>query len=208
MLTENIIHGVDILKKGGVISFPTDTVYGLGADIFNDKAVERIYKIKKRSRNLPFPLLLNNMSQLSMVTDKIPESIYLLATSFWPGGLTIVLSRAGTLPDYLSDRPTVAVRIPKHHIPLSLIQYLGNPIIGTSANISGMQNNLTADEVQRQLGNSIDYIIDGGSCPGGNESTILDLSGVSPAIIRQGIIPQSEIEQVLADYYKGRHEKL
>jgi len=206
MLIESIKHGADILKSGGVIAFPTDTVYGLGADIFNDKAVERIYKIKKRSRNYPFPLLLNNMSQLNIVTDKIPETIYPLATTFWPGGLTVVLYKASTLPNYLSDRPTVAVRIPKHHIPLSLIQHIGNPIIGTSANISGMQNSLTADEVKEQLGNTIDYIIDGGSCPGGTESTIIDLSGMHPTIIRQGIIHQNEIEQVLDHFYKRRNE--
>jgi L-threonylcarbamoyladenylate synthase len=207
MLTEKIIRGSAILKKGGVIAFPTDTVYGIGADIFSGEAVERIYEIKKRSRHLPFPLLLNSISQLSTITDKIPELTYLLAANFWPGGLTLILPKANALPDYLSNKPTIAVRIPRHYIPLSLIQYVGNPITGTSANISGKQSALTADEVQRQLGDAIDYIIDGGECSGSNESTIIDLSGVSPVIVRQGIIPESEIAQVLNNYKKGRNQK-
>ncbi len=191
---------MNTLKTGGIIAFPTDTVYGLGADIYNCKAIKRIYDVKKRPEDMPFPLLLSNISQLEKLTDEISEMAFLMAKYFWPGGLTLIMQKASTLPECISSQPTVAVRMPKHPIPLALIKYLGNPIIGTSANISGGQNALTADEVRRQLGNYIDLIIDGGNTPGGRESTIIDITGVEPVILRHGIISQSDIERVINDY--------
>ena len=202
-LQEQVRKGVKILKQGGIVAFPTDTVYGLGADIFNPKAVERIYEVKKRPRRLPFPLLLGDISQVTVVAQA-SEIAWFLARRFWPGGLTLILPKAASLPAYLAKGITVAIRIPNHPVCLALIRYLGSPIIGTSANISGEPSALTADEVRKQIGQGIDFIIDGGRCPGGGESIIVDVTKGVPAILRQGIIPQREIEEAYEEYQQGR----
>jgi len=192
--------GVKILREGGVIAFPTDTVYGLGADAFNPEAVARIYAIKNRPETMPFPLLIADISQLTAIAEPTSEIAWFLARCFWPGGLTLVLPKAASLPLYLAEGSTVGVRIPNHPICLTLIKCLGRPIIGTSANQSGKVSSLTAYEVKQQLGDKVDLIIDGGKCPGGNESTVVDVNGGVPIILRQGIIPQHEIEEALKKY--------
>jgi len=205
-LQEKVKEAVQILKKGGIIAFPTDTVYGLGADAFNRKAVERIYTVKKRPRHLSFPLLLADISQVSTVTEQIPELAWFLGRYFWPGGLTLLLPKAALLPSYLASQSSIAVRVPNHPIPLALIRSLGSPIIGTSANISGRSSILVADEVEHQLGDKVDLIIDGGKCPGGSESTIVHVTGEVPTILRQGIISTYEIDKAYKEYceVKGR----
>ncbi len=202
-LQEQVERGIKILKAGGIVAFPTDTVYGLGADAFNSKAVERIYAVKKRPRHLPFPLLIGDMSQLSTVVAPVPEVVLFLVKHFWPGGLTLILLKTASLPTHLTDQSTIAVRVPDHLVPLALIQGLGKPIIGTSANISGKPSTLTVDEVKQQLGDKVDLIIDGGRCPSGNESTIVDVTGEVPAILRQGIIPKREIDKAFNEYLEG-----
>jgi L-threonylcarbamoyladenylate synthase len=199
-----IEKGVKILKKGGVIAFPTDTVYGLGADAFNSTAVERTYKIKNRPKYQQFPLLIADVKQLTVLAEPIPEIAWLLARRFWPGGLTLVLSKKDSVPGYVALRPTIAVRIPNHPVCLALIQHLGNPLIGTSANISGQQAALTAEEVRQQLGRKIDLIINGGKCPGGKESTIVDTTHEPPIILRQGIISSHEIDKAYKEYLEAK----
>lgn len=192
--------GIQILKRGGVIAFPTDTVYGLGADAFNPRAVERIYEIKKRPRHLPLPLLIGNVEQLAVLAVKpLPEIALFLARRFWPGGLTLVVPKAAHLPGYLGNI-NIAVRVPAHPICLALIQAINNPLIGTSANISGTPSMVTAGEVKQQLGNEVDLIIDGGRCPGGSESTVVDVTGTGAVILRHGIIPEEEINRVTREY--------
>ena len=191
-----------ILQRGGVVAFPTDTVYGLGADAFNPGAVERIYEIKKRPRHLPLPLLVGDMEQLALVAETVSELALFLAQRFWPGGLTLVLPKASGLPAYLGGAG-VAVRLPAHPACRALIKGLGSPITGTSANTSGKPSALTAGEVREQLGNGVDLVIDGGRCPGGVESTVVDLTGEKPAVLRQGIIPQEEIDRAVAEYCGG-----
>jgi len=199
-LQREIEKGVRILKNGGVVAFPTDTVYGLGADAFNSWAVERIYEIKNRPKHLQLPLLIADTPQLTAMADPIPEIAWFLARRFWPGGLTLVLPKADSLPTCLSTGPGIAVRVPNHPICLALIHRLGNPIIGTSANVSGQPAALTADEVRQQLGEKIDFIINGGKCPGGRESTVVDVTRESPLILRQGIIPSYEIDKAYKEY--------
>jgi len=203
-LQGQVKEAVQILKKGGVIVFPTDTVYGLGADAFNSKAVERIYEIKKRPRHLPLPLLLSDVSQITMIAESVPQIGWFLAARFWPGGLTLVLPKMASLSSYLTRGPTIAVRVPNHSICLALIKCLGGPIIGTSANISGRPSSLTVDEVKQQLGDKVDLIIDGGKCPGGSESTIVDVTGEVPVVLRQGIIAQREIDKAYREYREVR----
>ena len=144
------------------------------------------------------------MSQLSSVAAPVPEVALFLAKHFWPGGLTLILPKAASLPAYLTDQSTIAVRVPDHPIPLALIQGLGRPIIGTSANISGKPSTLTVDEVKQQLRDKVDFTIDGGKCPGGSESTIVDVTGEMPAILRQGIIPKHKIEKAYEEYHGSK----
>jgi L-threonylcarbamoyladenylate synthase len=200
ILQREIEKGVKILRKGGVIAFPTDTVYGLGADAFNPTAVQRIYEIKDRPKHRQLPLLIADINQLTTLAEPIPEIAWFLARQFWPGGLTLVLSKTDSLPVYLAPGPTIAVRIPNHPACLAIIQHLGNPIIGTSANISDQPAALTAEEVGQQLGGKIDFIINGGKCPGGKESTVVDITREPPIILRQGIIPSDEIDKAYKDY--------
>jgi L-threonylcarbamoyladenylate synthase len=206
LLQREIEKGVRILQQGGVIVYPTDTVYGLGADAFNSTAVERIYKIKNRPKHRQFPLLIADVERLATLAEPIPEIAWFLARRFWPGGLTLVLPKTDSLPAYLVPEPTVAVRVPNHPVCLALIQHLGNPIIGTSANISGQPAALTAEEVGQQLGGKIDFIINGGKCPGGKESTVVDITRESPIILRQGIIPSDEIDKAYKDYSEVNSE--
>jgi len=195
-IREQVEKGVSILKRGGVVAFPTDTVYGLGAVIAIDSAVERVYRIKERPNSRALPLLLADISQLDDVAISIPTSAHLLAERFWPGPLTLVLLKSDSVSDIVSGgNKTVAVRIPTHPIPTALARGVGTPIIGTSANLSGNPSALTAEEARNQLGGNIDLIIDG-ECPGGKESTIVDLSGETPVILRQGAISIAALRQV------------
>ena len=206
VLQQEIERGVKILQMGGVIAFPTDTVYGLGADAFNPTAVERIYEIKDRPKHRQFPLLIVNVERLTTLADPIPEIAWFLAKRFWPGGLTLVLPKTDSVPAYLAPGPTIAVRVPNHPVCLALIQHLGNPIIGTSANISDQPAALTAEEVGQQLGGKIDFIVNGGKCPGGKESTVVDATREPPIILRQGIIPSDEIDKAYKDYSEVNSE--
>jgi len=196
-IQEQVENGITILKNGGLVAFPTDTVYGLGACFSNLDAVERIYKVKQRPHNIALPLLLADESQISEVAESVPPVARLLARRFLPGGLTIVLSRAKSVPDMVTGGgETVAVRIPAHPVPIALIKGLGAPIVGTSANVSGRPSALTADEVHSQFGDKIDLVIDGGKCGEGKESTIVDITGDVPRILREGAISREELEQV------------
>jgi L-threonylcarbamoyladenylate synthase len=204
VLQLQIEKGVAILRRGGVIAFPTDTVYGLGADAFDSRAVERIYTIKNRPEHRQFPLLIADTDRLAALAEPIPEIARFLAGRFWPGGLTLVLPKKDSVSRYLASGPTVAARVPNHPVCLGLIRRLGNPVIGTSANISGQPPALTADEVRQQLGGKIDLIIDGGKCPGGRESTVVDVTQEPPTILREGIIPSHEIDRAYEEYLEAR----
>jgi len=206
-VTEQIRQGILILKSGGVIAFPTDTVYGVGADAFNKQAVDRVYKIKERPRHIPFPLLLSDINQVVDVVESIPEVAWFLMRWFLPGGLTIVLHKAANLPDFLNlNGDTVAIRVPNHPITLALIQGLGRPLIGTSANISSQPSPITAKETKTQLKGKVDLIIDGGRCPGGIESTVVDVTGKVPRILREGLVDSKTIREALTKYNQ-RSEK-
>ena len=199
-IQEQVERGISILKQGGIIAFPTDTVYGLGAGANNQQAVARVYRIKERPRNIALPLLLVNISQIGEVAEPVPPIAWLLAHNFLPGALTIVLPKSNLVPDIITAGGiTVAVRVPAHPIPIALAQGLGVPIVGTSANVSGKPSALTADEVYSQFGSKIDLVIDGGRCPGGRESTIIDVTGEEPVILREGAISRKELRQVCGD---------
>ena len=194
-----IERGISILKQGGLVAFPTDTVYGLGASASNQPAVARIYQVKERPKDMALPLLLAHTSQINEVACPVPPIAWLLADKFLPGALTIVLYKSNSVLDIVTGGgSTVAVRIPAHPIPVALAKDLG-PIVGTSANLSGKPSALTADEVCSQFGDRIDLVIDGGRCPGGRESTIVDVTGEVPVVLREGAIPREELEQVCGE---------
>jgi len=196
-IQQQVERGISILKQGGVVAFPTDTVYGLGAWANLYQAVERVYQVKERPRNMALPLLLAHTLQISEVAEPVPPVAWLLACSFLPGALTIVLHKSKSVPDIITGGGlTVAVRIPAHPIPVALAEGLGAPIVGTSANLSGRPSALTADEVYVQFGDKIDLVIDGGRCPGGRESTIVDVTGEAPVVLREGAISTEELRKV------------
>jgi L-threonylcarbamoyladenylate synthase len=190
-------RGISVLKQGGLVAFPTDTVYGLGACASLVPAVERVYTVKQRPRDMALPLLLAHTSQVDEVAQTVPEIAWLLADYFWPGALTLVLPKSSRVPDIITaGAMTVAVRIPAHPVPVALIEGVGVPIVGTSANLSGQPSLLVADEVRAQFGDMIDLIIDGGRCPGGRESTIVDVTVETPVVLREGAILIEELERV------------
>jgi len=199
--TLQVDRAIEILKAGGIVAFPTDTVYGLGGDVFKIEVVERIYRVKRRPRHLPMPVLLADSTQVAAAVGSVPGIAQFLMRRFWPGGLTLVLSKNPSLPDIITAGSNkVAVRVPDHIVPLTLIRGLGAPIIGTSANISDKPSPVTAEEVEQQLGGQVDLIIDMGRCPGGRESTVVDVTGGTPVILRQGVIPEEEIKRACQEY--------
>ena len=198
-MEEQIRQAINILSRGGLVAFPTDTVYGLGADCRNEAAIARVYDAKRRPRHLALPVLLSDVSQMESVAEFVPEIARRLAERFLPGGLTLVLYKAPWVTSLLSGGGNkIAVRVPNHPIPIALIQGVGAPITGTSANIAGSPSPVTAEEVRQQMGNRVDLIIDGGRCPGGKASTVLDLTEKVPRILRQGAVSRGEIEEVCA----------
>ncbi len=196
-IQQQVKRGISILKQGGIVAFPTETVYGLGAGANLYQAVERVYQIKGRPRNMALPLLLARTSQINEVAESVPPIAWRLARNFLPGALTIVLHKSNSVLDIITGGGmTVAVRIPAHPIPVALADGLGMPIVGTSANLSGKPSALTADEVYSQFGDKIDLVIDGGRCPGGRESTIVDVTGEPPVVLREGAISREKLKQV------------
>lgn len=186
------------LRAGGLVAFPTDTVYGLGAHGFQPEAVESIYRVKGRMAQKAIPLLLGSVADVEEVAQNVPDAAWKLAECFWPGGLTLVLRRRPNVPDVVtSGGPTVAVRIPDHPVPLRLISLIDAPLAATSANRSGQPSPVTADEVRESLNGLIDVLLDGGTTPGGVESTVLDLSLSDPVVLRRGAVPVEELEKVL-----------
>lgn len=196
-IQQQIEKAISVLKQGGVVAFPTDTVYGLGTAANLPEAVEKIYQVKQRPHDKALPLLLGDLSQIDDVAHHVSETVWLLARTFLPGALTLVLPKAVSVSDIISGGgQTVAIRVPAHPVPLAIISGLGAPIVGTSANISGHPSPLTADEVRAQFGDEIDLIIDGGRCPGGKESTVVDVTSEVPVLLREGAIARKELEEV------------
>ena len=162
-IQEQVKRGISILRAGGIVAYPTDTVYGLGASASLPRAIERIYIVKERPFNMPLPLLLSDVSQINGVAESVPEIARSLIHAFLPGALTLVLKKSSSVSDIISGGgTTVAVRIPAHPVPVALIEGLGAPVVGTSANVSSKPSSRTAEEVYSQLGGKIDLVIDGG----------------------------------------------
>jgi L-threonylcarbamoyladenylate synthase len=192
-----ISHALEILNRGGLVAFPTDTVYGVGALAFNAPAVESIYAAKDRPVEKAIPILIGGPEDLDKVTADIPPIAAKLAARFWPGPLTLVVPKHPDLPDVVSTAPTVGVRVPDHPVARALLRAAG-PMAVTSANISGEANPRTAGEVSRQLSGRIPLILDGGETPGGIPSTVVNCLGTEPVILREGPVTLKDIQFVLA----------
>ncbi len=178
--------------------FPTDTVYGVGADATNEEAVARIFAAKARPRNKPLQLLLDDPVKMAQVAARVPDQAWLLAMIFMPGGLTLVLPKTnGAWMAATAGGTTVAVRVPDHGIARELIRRLGRPLAATSANRSGHPSPRTASEASAELADVVDLILDGGRCREGIDSTVVDLTGERPRLLREGAIRREEIAQVL-----------
>jgi len=189
-------RAVQVLKAGGLVAFPTDTVYGVAALPWNEDAVARLYVAKQRPRNMPIPLLLSDADQLSQVAVLAPKFKPLTAR-FWPGGLTLVLPKTDVVPDVVSADPTVAVRVPDLALARDLIRDAGGVLAVTSANISGQPSPVTAGEVEEQLSGRIELIVDGGPCRGGIPSSLLDCTASPPALLRRGAISEETLRAAI-----------
>lgn len=181
------------------MAVPTDTLYGLAADAFNPHAIEKVFAIKERPEGLALPVLLSGPEQLRQVADDVPDQVEAAAEAFWPGAMTLIVKRNSSLPPRLTaGNPTVAVRVPDHPVPSELARLLGRPITGTSANISGAADPRSIAELREQVGDRVDLLVAAGPAPAGTASTIVDLSGDVPRLIREGAIPFKQIKALLS----------
>jgi L-threonylcarbamoyladenylate synthase len=196
-----IRYAADQIRAGEVLGMPTDTFYGLAADPFNLRAVERVYEIKSRSRHKPLSLLIESVDQAEELAQPLPEEFYELARRFWPGPLTIIVRASSRLPlKVTANTGNVALRVPNSKIPLAVVQAAQIPITATSANLSGASECTTAEAVRDQLHNRLAIIVDGGSSPRDVASTIVDLTDEEARwrILREGAIPAQEISEFFA----------
>ena len=194
---KSIRRAMEILSKGGLVAFPTDTVYGLGAPAFDGKAVESIYQAKDRPIEKAIPVLIGDDSDLEKISDDIPGAVRKLASRFWPGPLTVIVPKKSTLPETVSATSTVGVRVPDHPVARALLRLAG-PMAVTSANISGQPSPSTAQEVLDQLNGRIELILDGGRTPGGVPSTLVDCTKGEIKVLREGPISLEQILSVIS----------
>ena len=192
-----IAHAVDVLEHGGLVAFPTDTVYGLAAPVFNEESIDRLYIVKGRSSEKAIAVLIGRVDDLKKVATNVNTSTLVLANHYWPGPLTMIVPRHPNLPDVLAPLPTSGVRIPDHPVALELLQTTG-PLAVTSANLSGAKNACTAQQVRDQLEGRVHLIIDGGKTPGGVPSTVIECTTSEIQVLRSGPISERELESVLS----------
>jgi L-threonylcarbamoyladenylate synthase len=187
-----------LVKAGGLIAFPTDTVYGIGVSAFQRNAIDKIYQVKGRSIQKAIPILIGDPETAELITPPLAPIVQKLVDRFWPGPLTLVLPLLSTLPDNLSPTLTIGLRVPDHPLTRSMLRVTG-PLAATSANLSGEPSASTADEVQSQIGSKVDLILDGGKSPGGKASTVLDCTSDKPVILRVGPLSWEDIQSVTDD---------
>ncbi len=201
---DELMYAAEIILQGGIVVFPTDTVYGVGALARADQAVERIYRAKNRPRHMAIPVMVSQPIQAKQIA-RLNHKFWALAQAFWPGPLTIILPKTRRLPDIVTaGGETVALRIPDHPLALQLLKLVHFPMAVTSANLSGQPPALTANEALAQLEGRVDAILDGGRAPGGQASTIVDITQEPVQFLRAGPISEEEIMQVLATHENNR----
>lgn len=194
---DTLKKAASIIKEGGLVAFPTETVYGLGANVFDANAVAKIFEVKRRPRFDPIIVHIFDFKDVEHLCIEFDDRVKMLMGKFWPGPLTLVLPKSDIVPDIVTaGLKTVAIRMPSHPVAQKLIEFAKVPIAAPSANLFGCLSPTTAEHVAEQIGGEIDLIIDGGKCPIGIESTVLELVE-KPAVLRPGGLPIEEIEKVI-----------
>ena len=194
---ENLKKAADLLLMSKIAIFPTETVYGIGCHAFKEEAIEKIYELKQRPKDKGLIVHLGKIEDAEKVAKEIPDDYYLLANEFFPGPLSIVLKKKQGLPSNISKDSTVAVRMPNCLCTLKFINFVQDPIVGTSANISNEKNPVTADEAMKDFFNKVDILIDAGECRIKVPSTIISLVEKPYKIIRKGSISEEQIKKFL-----------
>lgn len=193
-LKESLTFASHVLRKGGIVAFPTESFYGLGVDATNTKAIRRLFKLKKRENGSPLLVLVSSFRELSKYTISIPIEAKKIGRYFWPGGITMVFKAGPILPPELTGgKGKIGIRVSDHPIARGLSQAVDFPITATSANLSGAPPCTSADQVAELFGNSVDLIIDSGVTEGKNASTVIDVTVKPPAIIREGLISMERL---------------
>lgn len=188
----------EILKNGGIVAFPTDTVYGLGAIITDETAVEHIFEAKGRDEGKPLSILVSNISQVELLAAEVTDAGRKLMEAFWPGALTLIFpSRDSVSARITAGGKTIGIRMPDFRMTTDIISAAGAPLAAPSANISGKRSSVCAADVMEDLGGRVDMIIDGGTCPVGISSTVVDMTEKVPRILREGTITAQMINEVL-----------
>jgi len=191
---QSLGRALEILTAGGLVAFPTDTVYGLGALAYDGEAVSSIYTVKGRGLEKAIPVLIGEFGQIERVSSGVSRMVMRLAEEFWPGPLTLVVPRHPSIPDAVSSMPTVGVRMPDLEVTRELLRLTG-PLAVTSANASGHGSPATAMGVEMQLTGKIPLILDGGATLGGIPSTVVDCTGPEPRLLREGPISLHQIQE-------------
>ncbi len=196
--SSTIRYAAEMIMRGSVVGVPTDTFYGLGADPFNLAAVEEIYRVKGRPENRALPVLVNCIEQCLPLAADLPDNFLKLAQKFWPGSLTLIVEASNRIPlKVTANKGRVALRWPKSPVTCAIIEQMGSPITGTSANISGFPSCSNANQLVKQLGQRLALILDAGETGATQPSTIVDLRGEEWRVVRRGLITEEEIQQAL-----------
>jgi L-threonylcarbamoyladenylate synthase len=195
-----IRKAAEILRAGGLVAFPTETVYGLGADAASAKAIKRLYAVKRRPGDHPVIVHFASATQAFSWASEVPEPATKLAARFWPGPLTLILKRSARAQDFVTGgQDTVGLRVPSHPVAQALLKEFAGGIAGPSANRFGLVSPTTAAHVREDLGKDVDLVLEGGASEVGIESTILDLSSNAPVLLRPGHISRGELEAMIGE---------
>ena len=198
--TEDIQAAGEVLKQGGIVAFPTDTVYGLGAVFDDEKAVRKIFAAKGREEKKPLSILVADIVQVELLSEiksgEMAQKAERLMEKYWPGALTLIFRKKPGIPDAVTaGGETIGIRMPDMELTRELIRAAGKPLAAPSANTSGKRSSVSAREVLEDLDGKIDMVIDGGTCPVGVASTVVDMTGETPVILREGVITAEMIAQ-------------
>jgi len=194
----DIDHAAALLREGKLVGIPTETVYGLAGNALDEHSILKIFEVKRRPATVPLIAQTSSLEKAKGFVEHFSKEALLLAEKYWPGALTLVLEKSALIPDLMtSGGDTVGIRIPDHSMTLQLLSKLDFPLAVPSANIHGQKSPMTAEEVNEQIGDQIEYILDGGKCVVGFESTIVSFSDGLPVILRQGALSKENIESTI-----------
>ena len=189
---------VEVLKRGGLVAFPTTGLYGLGADALNPRAVERVFRIKQRDPDKPILVLIKDVSALKGIAIHVPEYASRLMAAFWPGSLTIILEARSMFPEVLNGGTgKIGIRVPKHPVARALVSAFDGPVTGTSANLSGKEGCSSVADLSPDLVQHLDLVLDAGQLKGGVGSTVVDATTDTPVVVREGAVSKERLFAVL-----------